>query len=145
MTIYMIIGIIIFILFVAYLYWLSNQEDKKYNIERKNIDVYTKNENTEINKNTEYTQQQEHQENKSYDNSIITNKVALKFTTVSSIIQVIGYTIAILYGLWAMVNVSFFNGLIIGVIIGFTVFFSTLLYEAIAEIINLLQDIKNKM
>lgn len=145
MTIYMIIGIIIFILFVAYLYWQSNKEEKKYNIERKNIDVYTKNENTEINKNTEYTQQQEHQENKSYDNSIITNKVALKFTTVSSIIQAIGYTIAILYGLWAMVNVSFFNGLIIGVIIGFTVFFSTLLYEAIAEIINLLQDIKNKM
>ena len=43
-----------------------------------------------------------------------------------------------------IIAVNFWIGLVFGLLIAVMTWLSTLLFEAIAEIINLLQDIKNK-
>jgi len=65
---------------------------------------------------------------------------------VVSIIKIIGYILAFIFGL-VMLDASgdnFFIAILSGGIFALFVWFSTLLYEAIAEVLNLLQDIKNK-
>ncbi len=74
------------------------------------------------------------------------NIVAQKFAMVVSVTKIIGYILAFIFGL-VMLDVSgdnFFIAILSGGIFALFVWFSTLLYEAIAEVLNLLQDIKNK-
>lgn len=73
------------------------------------------------------------------------NKVANKFTLVVLITKIVGYLCAIICGLIFMGDEGFWFGLLIIVSIAIAVWFSTLIFEAIAETLNLLQDIKNKI
>lgn len=82
----------------------------------------------------------------SYTNaSNSSNTVANKFTLVVTITKVIGYICAVIIGIVIIANISFWLGLLIGVSIAIAVWFSTLIFEAIAETLNLLQDIKNSL
>ena len=73
------------------------------------------------------------------------NEVAEKFIIVVMLIKVIGYSAAFILGLSTMMNSNFLGGLLVAGGIAIGVWLSTLLYEAIAEGLNLLQDIKNKL
>ena len=105
---------------------------KECYIERKNIIAQTK--------------KQESIKEKQYeDSSNSSNVVAEKFILVVLIIKILGYLGAIIIGAIYIGNIGFGPGLLIGGIIAISVWFSTLIFEAIAEGLNLLQDIKNKM
>ena len=73
------------------------------------------------------------------------NEVAEKFMIVVMLIKVIGYSAAFILGLSTMMDLNFWSGLLVAGGIAVGVWLSTLLYEAIAEGLNLLQDIKNKL
>ena len=75
------------------------------------------------------------------------NVVARKFTLVVNIIKILGYISAIGIGIYVydIEGEEFFPGLIAGVVTAASVWISTLLFEAIAEALNLLQDIKDKL
>jgi hypothetical protein len=92
------------------------------------------NKNTVSNRKIEYTN--------SSNNS---NRIADKFTLVVNITKILGYLCAIIIAIVMMINVSLWSGLLVGLVIAGIVWFSTLLFEAIAEGLNLLQDIKNKL
>lgn len=82
----------------------------------------------------------------SYTNaSNSSNTVANKFTLVVMITKIIGYICAIIIGIVFIANVSFWTGIVTGVVIAVAVWFSTLIFEAVAEALNLLQDIKNRL
>ena len=72
------------------------------------------------------------------------NVVAQKFTIIVISTKVVGYILSIIVAIILMRVVKFWLGLIVGLLIADITWLSTLLFEAIAEIINLLQDIKNK-
>lgn len=72
------------------------------------------------------------------------NVVAEKFLLMSNIIHVIGYITAIIIGVIIMKEVNVLTGILTGIMIATFTWFSTLIFEAIAEVINLLQDIKNR-
>lgn len=78
------------------------------------------------------------------DSSNSSNVVAQKFTMIVITTKVIGYILSIIVAIILMRVVKFWLGLIVGLLIADVTWLSTLLFEAIAEIINLLQDIKNK-
>ena len=81
------------------------------------------------------------------DSSNSSNVVANKFKLVVRAIKIIGYAGAIIIGIM-MMSIDYFGflaGLLTGLGIAITTWFSTLLFEAIAEGLNLLQDIKNKL
>lgn len=84
-------------------------------------------------KNIEYT-----------DSSNSSNVVAQKFTMIVITTKVIGYILSIIVAVILMNTIKFWVGLVVGLLIADITWLSTLLFEAIAEIINLLQDIKNK-
>lgn len=84
-------------------------------------------------KNIEYT-----------DSSNSSNVVAQKFTMIVITTKVIGYIFSIIVAVILMNTIKFWVGLVVGLLIADITWLSTLLFEAIAEIINLLQDIKNK-
>ena len=73
------------------------------------------------------------------------NRVANKFTTVVLLVKIFGYIVA-LYVFFLFIDMDELGtGILMSIgIIGIT-WSSTLLYEAIAEGLNLLQDIKNKL
>lgn len=71
------------------------------------------------------------------------NKVAKKFRLIIDIIQIIGYIISGLIFVAALLDLNLYC-LIYGVIVALSTWFSTLFLEAIAEIIELLDNIKNK-
>ena len=73
------------------------------------------------------------------------NKIASKFDTLVFIIKLFGYFLAIGTFILCTQEENFLTGLGAGLIIAIITFFSTIFYEAIAEIINILQDIKNKL
>ena len=84
-----------------------------------------------------------HQNNK-IKTSERTNKVALKFSVIVSIIKFVGYVASIIsfITLLSLGETGFaFICLICGT---FLTLFSTLIFEAIAEGLQLLEDIKNK-
>lgn len=82
----------------------------------------------------------------SYTNaSNSSNTVANKFTLVVMITKVIGYLCAIIIGIVIIANDYFLTGIVTGIVIAVAVWFSTLIFEAIAEGLNLLQDIKNRL
>ena len=72
------------------------------------------------------------------------NVVAQKFTMIVITTKVIGYILSIIVAVILMNTIKFWVGLVVGLLIADITWLSTLLFEAIAEIINLLQDIKNK-
>lgn len=72
------------------------------------------------------------------------NVVAQKFTLIVVINKIIGYICSIVIAIILIIAVNFWIGLVFGLLIAVMTWLSTLLFEAIAEIINLLQDIKNK-
>ena len=79
------------------------------------------------------------------NNSNSSNDVADKFILVGTILNIVGYLFAIIIGIVGIIQSgNFWSGIISAIIIAFCVFISTLFYQGIAEIINLLQDIKNK-
>ena len=73
------------------------------------------------------------------------NMVANKFTLIVVIIKVIGYIGAIVTLIAFLIHGEIGQGFLFGIIIAVITWFSTLAFEAIAEILNLLQDIKNKL
>lgn len=77
------------------------------------------------------------------------NKIAGKFKLVATILKIIGYGGAILAALVIILRSEMeANGIILGIIVALIAslitWFSCLTWEAIAEIIQLLEDIKNK-
>ncbi len=78
------------------------------------------------------------------DSSNSSNIVAQKFTIIVISTKVVGYILSIIVAIVLMKVVKFWVGLVVGLLIADITWLSTLLFEAIAEIINLLQDIKNK-
>ena len=73
------------------------------------------------------------------------NIVANKFTLVVTIVKAIGYIVATVMGIMTMTSTNAFLGLLCGGAIAIATWLSTLIFEAIAEGLNLLQDIKNKL
>ena len=78
------------------------------------------------------------------DSSNSSNVVAQKFTMIVITTKVIGYILSIIVAVILMNTIKFWVGLVVGLLIADITWLSTLLFEAIAEIINLLQDVKNK-
>lgn len=102
--------------------------------------------NENPNKKREVAQNTKKKEEIQYtDSSNSSNTVANKFTLVVTIIKVIGYLGAFITAIMIMsigqVGIGFLSGIVIAII----TWFSTLIFEAIAEALNLLQDIKNKL
>lgn len=94
----------------------------------------------------------DNEENKNDDDAVdyinasnSSNEVANKFLLVVAIVKAIGYVCAIITGLIIMTMDKFWLGLLVGLLIAVMVWSSTLIFEAIAEGLNLLQDIKNKL
>lgn len=79
------------------------------------------------------------------ENVRINNKVALKFGIVIMIIKAIGYIGAVMLFIVLASTEQFLSGLVTGVITFIVTWFSTLIFEAIAEGLQLLQDIKEKL
>ncbi|MCI8290894.1 MAG: hypothetical protein HFJ25_01365 [Clostridia bacterium] len=79
------------------------------------------------------------------DSSNSSNTVADKFILVVMIIKFIGYVGAVISAIILIGNGEFGVGILAGLVIAIVTWFSTLLFEAIAEGLNLLQDIKNKL
>ena len=73
------------------------------------------------------------------------NNVAQKFLLVVNIIKFLGYFVSIFCGIMLIINVNFWLGLGVCLVIAIITWLSTLLFEAIAEALNLLQDIKNNI
>ncbi len=71
----------------------------------------------------------------------IDNPVAEKFTTVVNAKKFIGYSLAIILLIISIKSDYFLYGILISVIIASETWFSTLGFEAIAEGLNLLQEI----
>ena len=85
------------------------------------------------------------EENKGTDYKYSFNEVADKFTLVGTIIKILGYLSAIIIGIATIAQGGeFWIGVVSIIIIAIGVFISSLFYDGIAEIINLLQDIKDK-
>ena len=73
------------------------------------------------------------------------NPIAKKFNLVVMIVKVIGYFSAFI-SIIAFASIrEFWWGLLGSIVIVISTWLSTLLFEAIAEGLNLLQDIKNKL
>lgn len=77
------------------------------------------------------------------------NPVAAKFAGVASTIKTLGYGAAIVLSLLIMVSCEMEGegvllALILGLIIAVSTWFACLMWEAIAEALQLLEDIKNK-
>lgn len=74
------------------------------------------------------------------------NKVARKFNIIVTVTKVFGYFIAVLTMIiTTSVTSNFGTGFLYGVSIAIATWLSTLLFEAIAEGLNLLQDINNRI
>ena len=88
----------------------------------------------------------EEKKNTEYINSSnSSNAVANKFILVVNIVKFIGYIAAIILGLILIGQGIILLGILGAIIIAIITWFSTLMFEAIAEGLNLLQDIKNKL
>ncbi len=74
-----------------------------------------------------------------------TNAVAFKFKIVVRIIQFVGYIGALIVAILYMVLEQFWLGIAFGIAIAVFTWFSKLIFEAIAEGLQLLEDIKNKL
>lgn len=79
------------------------------------------------------------------DSSNSSNTVAEKFILVVMITKFIGYIGAVILAIVFIGNGEPGLGILAGIVIAIATWFSTLLFEAIAEGLNLLQDIKNKL
>lgn len=82
--------------------------------------------------------------NKKYDNKNETNSVSDKINLIVSILHFIGYGLSLISGIALFINEEVLYGfvaIVIGIII---TLLSTIFLEAISEIIQLLEDIKNK-
>lgn len=77
-------------------------------------------------------------------NKRIYNKVATKFNFVVWIIKALGYFAGIISLIVCANNGNFGIGLVICIITCVATWLSTLLFEAISEALQLLEDIKNK-
>lgn len=73
------------------------------------------------------------------------NKVANKFSLIVMITKCIGYFSAIIVLIAFIQMEEIWSGLRWCIVICIATWFSTLIFEAIAEGLNLLQDIKNKL
>ena len=72
------------------------------------------------------------------------NKIASKFKIVANILRFFGYGMAIL---WAILHIADYEagfGIFVGIAIAIITWLSCLFWEAIAEALQLLEDIKNK-
>ena len=79
------------------------------------------------------------------------NRVSKKFRTVVSVLKILGYGSAIISTLFYIILVALSNtllvavtGIALGLLIAVGTWLACLSYEAIAEGLQLLQDIKNK-
>ena len=73
-----------------------------------------------------------------------TNKIAAKFTLVSNILKCLGYGGAVLLTLILLEEGETLQALLAGGVSAIATWFACLTWEAISEIIQLLEDIKNK-
>lgn len=89
--------------------------------------------------------EEEEKEIEYVNSSDSSNMVANKFTLIVIIIKVIGYITAVVTLIAFLIAGEIGQGFLFGIIIAVITWFSTLAFEAIAEILNLLQDIKNKL
>lgn len=134
-----VLGAIVFGIILIYLLFVEdkNNTEQKNNNQEKNINDKS-DESANIKKETSNNIEATKTEN-------LQNVIAQKLTVIVFTIKVIGYLVAICVGIATIINVNLGYGLIIGVCIAVAVFFSTLIYEALAELINLLHEIKNKL
>lgn len=79
------------------------------------------------------------------DSSNSSNTVAKKFILVVTIMKFIGYLGAVIVAIVFMSMDEVGIGILSGIITTIITWLSTLIFEAIAEALNLLQDIKNKL
>lgn len=143
-----VLGAIAFGIFLIYILFVEDKKDteqSKNSQENDKNKILEENENNKSNNQKNMVETQIEDEKINLDKQEQENKISAKFNLIVFTIKVIGYIIALFSGLVIMVNVNFWGGLILGLVIAIVVFFSTLIYEALAEIINLLQDIKNKL
>lgn len=108
-----------------------------------NNESYADTQSKSTNNNTKnYQRKQEY-----IDSSNSSNRVASKFTLVVTIVKFIGYIGAIIVAIVMMsIDEDMIGlGILIGIAVAIATWFSTLFFEAIAEGLNLLQDIKNKL
>lgn len=74
-----------------------------------------------------------------------TNEVYETFIIIIEYATIIAYFLALIIGLYIIVKVNFFIGLIVGVAIAIISWFNKILFQTFGEIIKILQDIKNKL
>lgn len=79
-----------------------------------------------------------------YESRKIENKVANKFKIVANILKFLGYGGAILCTIVIMANGEAGAGILGGIVIAIATWFGCLFWEAVAEGLQLLEDIKNK-
>lgn len=78
------------------------------------------------------------------EDNTIKNKIANKFKLVVNILKFLGYSGAILFVVISMIEGEGGYGILIGIGIAIATWFGCLFWEAVAEILQLLEDIKNK-
>lgn len=143
-----VLGAIVFGIFLIYILFVEDKketEQSKNDQENGKNNILEENENRKSNNQKNMVEIQTEDEKIDLDKQKQENEISAKFNLIVFTIKVIGYVIALFAGLTIMINVNFWGGLILGLVIAIVVFFSTLIYEALAEVINLLQDIKNKL
>lgn len=79
------------------------------------------------------------------NSSMLDNPVAQKFDSVIKIIKILGYVVAIIVTIGYFLENEVGIGILVGIIIAGLTWLSTLGLEAIEEIINLLQEIVDKL
>lgn len=72
------------------------------------------------------------------------NTVSSKIFTISLILKWLGYLSSILVGIFFIVSKQIVLGLLTGLLFALSIFIITAFFDGFAEIIQLLEDIKNK-
>lgn len=74
----------------------------------------------------------------------ITNETASKIKKTSNVIKILGYIGSLILLFLYIYIYNFTTGLIAGILTAFSIFITTILLDGFAEIIQLLENIKNK-
>lgn len=74
----------------------------------------------------------------------IKNDTAEKIKKTSNVIKILGYIGSLILLFLFIYLYNFTNGLIVGILTAFSIFITTILLDGFAEIIQLLENIKNK-
>ena len=128
---------------------MNNNDDVGIDELLKNVDLGKIQDNSNTKSNTTIVEEKrktiEHRVEHNDNEKQIKNKVANKFNFVVMIVKCFGYLSAIIIFICFIQMDKFLVGLGCCVVLCVTTWLSTLIMEAIAEGLNLLQDIKNKL